>query len=147
MTYDLTMERLFDASAADVFDAFTDPVAHREWYLDQPDFVVESTVELRVGGTWSTSFGPAGAEPYREINVFTVIDRPSRLVYTSTFVMPGGATFETHMVVTFTPRDGKTVMTIVQTGFPTEKDRNDHQGGWPNFLDRFEAVVAERAAA
>ena len=61
--------------------------------------------------------------------------------------MPGGATFETHMLVTFAARDAKTVMTIVQTGFATEKDRNDHQGGWPNFLDRFEAVVVKRATA
>jgi uncharacterized protein YndB with AHSA1/START domain len=31
MTHDLRLERLFDASPTEVFDAFTDPSAHEEW--------------------------------------------------------------------------------------------------------------------
>jgi hypothetical protein len=36
-------------------------------------------------------------------------------------------------------------MTIVQTGFPDAAIRDDHQGGWPGFIDRLEQVVTQRA--
>ena len=144
MTYALHLERLFDASPDEVFDAFTDPEAQREWYLDRPDFVVTSTVDLLVGGTWDVAFGPGGEAPYREVNVFTEVARPNRLAYSSTFVMPDGSSFDTSLVVTFEPRGGKTLMIIEQSGFESEQDRDDHQGGWPQFIDRLEKVVAKR---
>ena len=146
MTYDLTLERLIDASPEEVFDAFTDPAAHREWFRDSPDSEVESSVDLRVGGEWETSFGPAGSVPYRETNVFSAVDRPSRLAYTSTFTMPDGSSFDTDLVVTFEGRDDKTLMTIVQTGFEREAERDAHQGGWPGFIDRLEQHLAEQPA-
>ncbi len=146
MTYDLHLERLVDATPEEVFDAFTDPAAHREWYLDGPDHEVESTVDLRVGGVWTTSFGPRGAVPYREENRFSEVVRPTRLVYRSTFTMPDGSCFDTDLVVTFEAKGDKTLLTVLQSGFERESDRNDHQGGWPSFLDRLEQVVARRAA-
>ena len=144
MSHELRLERLFDASPEEVFDAFTDPAAHEEWYVDQPSFVVTSTVDLRPGGTWDVSFGPAGEAPFREVNVFREVDRPRRLAYTSAFVMPDGSSFDTDLVITFDARAGKTLMTIVQTGFEREQDRDDHKGGWPRFIDRLEEVVGRR---
>jgi uncharacterized protein YndB with AHSA1/START domain len=93
MSHELRVERLFDASPEEVFDAFTDPAAHEEWLLDRPGSVVTSTIDLRVGGTWDVSFGPAGEAPYREVNVFRAVDPPSRLAYSSAFVMPDGSSF------------------------------------------------------
>jgi uncharacterized protein YndB with AHSA1/START domain len=147
MSHELRLERLFDASPEEVFDAFTDPSAQEEWCVDQPGFVVTSTVDLRVGGTWDMRFGPAGEAPYREVNVFREVDPPNRLAYTSAFVMPDGSSFDTDLVITFEARADKTLMTIVQAGFEREQDRDDHRGGWPSFLDRLERVVAERRAA
>ncbi|MGQ0831840.1 MAG: SRPBCC family protein [Microthrixaceae bacterium] len=147
MTYDLKLERLIDASPEEVFDAFTDPAAQREWYLDSADFVVTSSVDLRVGGAWTTTFGPAGEAPYAEENVFTEVDRPARVAYRSTFWQPDGTSFDTDLVVTFEVRDGKTLLTILQSGFEREQDRDDHQGGWPGFIDRLERyAVAHKTA-
>ena len=80
MTYDLRIERLIDAPPGAVFDAFLDPDAQGELYGDEtdPTWTVESELDLRVGGTWTIAFGPAGKEPYRETNVFEEIDRPNR---------------------------------------------------------------------
>ena len=144
MTYELKLERLIDATAEEVFDAFTDADAQKEWYVDQPGWRVDASGELRVGGRWETSFGPPGAAPFRESNVYTEVRRPSRLAYTSRFHMPDGRTFDTKLVVTFEPKQGKTLLTIVQSEFVSEQDRNDHQGGWPGFIDRLERVVAAR---
>ena len=146
MTYSLKLERMIDATPEEVFDAFTDASAQREWYLDQPGWKVEAGGELRVGGRWEVAFGPAGETPYRETNLFSEVSRPSRLAYASRFHMADGATFDTKITVTFEAKDGKTLLTLVQSEFLNEEHRDAHKGGWPGFLDRLGRVVAARRA-
>jgi uncharacterized protein YndB with AHSA1/START domain len=40
LSYDLRLERLYDAAPEVVFDAFTNPDAQKELYADAPDWVV-----------------------------------------------------------------------------------------------------------
>jgi uncharacterized protein YndB with AHSA1/START domain len=144
MSHDLRLERLLDATPDEVFDAFLDPRAQVQWMQDDDGWVVTTECDCRVGGRWVVAFGPPGAEPFRELNEFTELDPPVRVAYTSTFSTPDGTSFDTAVVVTFEARAAKTLMTIVQTGFPDAAIRDDHQGGWPGFIDRLEQVVAER---
>ena len=135
---DIHLERLLDGSPERAFAAWTDPGARQVWYQDQPGTQVEASTDLRVGGRWTVRFGEYGEE-----GVFEVVDPPHRLVYTSTFQRPDGSTFDTRITVTFEPRDGKTLMTVVDAGFPDTQTRDLHEGGWPGFLDRYSAIVAE----
>jgi uncharacterized protein YndB with AHSA1/START domain len=144
VSHALRVEHWFDAAPEEVFDAYTDPDAQREWYQDQPGWIVEAECDLRVGGRWTVAFGPPGGEPYRETNVFEQVDRPWRLVYTSTVTMPDGSSFDTGMEVILEQQGGRTRMTIQHTGFPSAEVRDDHLGGWPGFLDRLERVVEAR---
>jgi uncharacterized protein YndB with AHSA1/START domain len=147
MTYDLMIERLIDGPASAVFDAFLDPKAQAKLYDDptDPNWVVESELDLRVGGTWTIAFGTAGKEPYRETNVFTEVERPRRLVFDSTMVMSDdGPVISTKVMVTFEDAGGKTLMTMRQSGFDREEDRDGIEGGWPSILDALERVVASR---
>jgi uncharacterized protein YndB with AHSA1/START domain len=145
LSHDLRLERLYDAAPEVVFDAFTDPDAQKELYADAPDWVVESECDLRAGGRWTIAFGPPGSEPARETNVFQVVDRPRRLVYTSTMRLPDGSSVDTGMQVTFEEEDGRTRVTIVQRGFPTAERRDEFAGGWASILDELRRVVAARA--
>ena len=144
MTHDLKLERLFDAAPEVVFDAFTDPQAQKQLYADAPDWIVEAACDLRVGGRWTIAFGPPGSTPARETNMFRVVDRPRRLVYSSTMTMPDGSSVATGMDVTFVEEDGRTRLTIVQSGFPTAEVRDEFAGGWPSILDGLGRVVAAR---
>jgi uncharacterized protein YndB with AHSA1/START domain len=146
VSHALRVEHWFDAAPEEVFDAYTDPDAQREWYQDQPGWIVEAECDLRVGGRWTVAFGPPGSDPYRETNVFEQVDRPWRLVYTSTVTMPDGSSFDTGMEVILEELGGRTRMTIHHTGFPSAEVRDDHLGGWPGFLDRLERVVDARVA-
>jgi len=58
----------------------------------------------------------------------------------------GGQDFGTNVTVTFEERDGKTLLTIVETGFERKEDRDgvEVEGGWSIILDALERVVAER---
>lgn len=147
MSHDLKIERLIDATPQEVYDAFTQEDAHREWYLEGPNGIVRVDAnDVSVGGTQNIAFGTADGEIYREINIFSEVDEPNRLAYTSTFIFPDGNSFETNLVITFEAQDSKTLFTIVQTGYPDEETRDAHLNGWPSFLDRMVDVIARRRA-
>jgi uncharacterized protein YndB with AHSA1/START domain len=147
MTYELRVERLIAATPEDVFDAYTDPEAQKIWFnlLGDP-MIVENEVDLRVGGKWVSAWGYTPDEMFRETNVFEVIDRPRRLVSMSTGSSPDGQTLETHVEVTFQEQDGKTLMTVHQTGFPDEGLRDFFSStGWIGAFDRLDAYFAIKA--
>jgi uncharacterized protein YndB with AHSA1/START domain len=68
--------------------------------------------------------------------VFEEVDRPRRLVFSSTMKMPDGSEIHTRVAVTFELEDGKTRVRIVQRGFPGPKRRDAFEGGWGRILDR-----------
>jgi uncharacterized protein YndB with AHSA1/START domain len=76
-TYDLVAEQLLDATDEDVFDAYTDADAGRTVFAGGPDWDVDVTCDLRVGGVWSIRSAPPDGAAYRETNRFTVVDRPA----------------------------------------------------------------------
>ena len=93
-----------------------------------------------------SAWGHAPDEMFRETNVFEVVDRPRRLISTSTGSSPDGQTLKTHVEVTFEDRDGKTLMTVFQTGFPDEKTRDFFASmAWIGAFDRLEEYFATRA--
>ena len=145
MSLDLRFERLLAAPPERVFDAFTDPEGQREFYgTDAAGWVVDSRCDLRVGGVWSISFGPAPERLYHHRHVFEAIDRPHRILLASTETRLDGSSFETTLEFTFEPRDGGTLMTMVQGGFPSEELRDEHTRGLPNAFNRLERTLRER---
>jgi uncharacterized protein YndB with AHSA1/START domain len=148
MSHDLRLERVYDAAPAVVFDAFTDPEAQKELYADAPDWVVSSAIDLRPGGRWTIEFGPPGGPSALETSVFQVVERPRRLRYTATMRMPDGTSFDTEVEVRFDEEaPGRTRLTILQTGFPDPRLRDEIAGGWPSILDGLGRVAAARSGA
>lgn len=147
MSHDLRVERLLDGTPADIYDAFIDPDAMREWYQDNPGWVVDvAACDIRVGGTTIVTFGP-GDDRYSETMTYLEVERGRKLVYTERFGMPDGSGHDTVVTVSFEPQDGKTLLTIVQTGFPNAEERDAHQNGWPGFLHRLERTASQRRAS
>jgi uncharacterized protein YndB with AHSA1/START domain len=147
VTYDLRVERVYDAPPEVVFDAFTDPEAQREMYADEPDWAVRSECDLRVGGSWTIEFGPPAGPLARETCVFETVDRPRLLVYRSTMSMPDGSRVATRTHVTFTETaNGRTRLTVVQTGFLAAGIRDEFTEGWGGILAGLSRVVAARTA-
>ena len=147
MTHDLRVERVYDAGPELVFGAFTDPEAQREIYADEPDWIVRSECDLRVGGRWTIEFGPPAGPPSRETCVFEIIERPRLLVFRSTMSMPDGSSLSTRTHVTFTgTASGQTRLTVVQTGFPAAGLRDEFTEGWGGILAGLSRVVAARTA-
>jgi hypothetical protein len=75
--------------------------------------------------------------------VFEVIERPRRLLLASTETRLDGSSFHTQLEFTFEARDGKTLMTMSQRGFPTAELRDEHERGVPNALARLDRLIQQ----
>ena len=143
-TIGLRMTRQLPATPEEVFDAYTDAEKQKIWYsiLDEEPGVVEIEVDLRVGGRQVAVWGPNRDTLFREEQTFVEIDRPHRLVTESTGNDPSGQTMSTHVVMTFEPNDGGTLVTVEQTGFPTPEVRDFFSTMvWVGAFDRIEAFL------
>jgi uncharacterized protein YndB with AHSA1/START domain len=146
VTYQLTVERVFEAPAEQVFDAFTSADAQRVWMRDPDDqgAILETECDPRVGGRWVAAWGSSRDQLYRETNVFEVVDRPRRLVMATTSSTPDGFTLDTRTEVTFEEHDGRTRMTVVQSGFPTAELRDYFRTtAWPGALEALHAYLTK----
>ena len=144
-TLELRASRTLPATPEEVFDAYTDAEKQKIWFsiLDEEPGVVEIEVDLRVGGRQVAVWGPDRDTLFREEQVFLEIDRPHRLVTESTGSDPSGETMTTHVVVTFEPVEGGTLMSVVQSGFPTPEIRDFFASqAWVGAFDRIEAYLA-----
>lgn len=146
MSYELKLERLYDAPPDVVYDAFTDPDTQERLHGGgQPDWVVHRCeTDVRVGGTSVYAMGPAGEQPDVETRVYSVVERPHRLVLRHTMdVAAWDRPVTTEVTITFEDRDGMTLFTMVQTGFEDAATRDDFQSGWPAYLETLRGVVAD----
>jgi uncharacterized protein YndB with AHSA1/START domain len=147
MSHELKLERIIDASPEVVFDAFVDPGSQAELHgADQPGWTIQRCdTDVSVGGTSVYAMGTEGQAPDVETRVTEVVDRPHRLVFSHSMnIVEWGRTVETEVTITFEDQDGKTLLTMVQTGFESVEDRDAFMSGWPAYLDTLQRVVAER---
>jgi len=134
--------REVDAPPETVFDTFTRADGQDALYgQDDPGWIVESECDLRVGGAWSIRFGESRDQLYRHDHVFRLIDRPSRILVDTTETRLDGTTLEFETEWSFEPRDGKTLMTMIQRGLPTAELRREHLAGVPNAFARLERAI------
>jgi uncharacterized protein YndB with AHSA1/START domain len=142
MSQDARFTDVINARPEVVFDALTGQDGQEAFY-GEPGWFVESACDLRVGGVWTVTFGPARDEVYRHDHVFRVIDRPRRLVLDTTESRPDGSivAYETEFI--FEAQDGKTLLTMIHRGLPTAELRDEHQAGVPPAFARLERAIEE----
>jgi uncharacterized protein YndB with AHSA1/START domain len=142
MTDELRLERVIDAPPDVVFEAFTSHGGQLAFYgTDDPAWIVQSQCDLRVGGLWMVTFGPSPNHLYRHQSVFEIIDRPRRIVLATTESRPDRTSFDFAVEFTFEEQDGRTLMTVIQSGFPTPELRDEHGRGVPNAFARLERAI------
>jgi uncharacterized protein YndB with AHSA1/START domain len=142
VTDDLRYERVVGAPREVVFDAFTSAGGQVAFYgRGDPGWIVRSESDVRIGGAWTILFGPSPERLYRHRHVFEVIDRPRRLLLSTTETRLDGSTLRFETEFTFEERDDGTLMTMIQRGIPTDELRAEHARGVPNAFDRLEQLI------
>ena len=146
-TYELRMTRHIPASPDEVFDAYTDAEKQKIWFslLAEEPGIVEIDTDLRVGGVQHAKWGPTPDELFWEDQTFLVIDPPHRLVTSSTGGTPDGNTMTTQIELTFEPEGDGTLVTVLQTGFPSEEMRDFFSTyAWVGAFDRITEYFTRR---
>ncbi|OFI37628.1 hypothetical protein BIU82_07035 [Arthrobacter sp. SW1] len=151
-TIGLTLHRELPGTPEEVFDAFTDPAKQRMWLsaLGPEEGAVETTVDLRVGGTWEARFRPNPQTLVHDVHTYREIDRPHRivtdLVGESAIEGQQMPALESRIVMTLEAMGGGTRVTVEHSGFPAAELRDFFANvAWPEGLDRLGAVVASPA--
>lgn len=139
--------REFNAPAALVFDAVTQPDLIKRWY-GPAGFLDSCESDPRVGGSWRFAFTTAGKQ-MAKYGVYNEIDAPRRFVRTERY--EGWDDYEAVMTVDFVERNGKTTMRQ-HFLFPTQELRDQvmQMGLTPQsmstFYERLDSLLADVAA-
>jgi len=99
--------REFNAPAALVFEAITNPDLIKRWY-GPPGSLDSCESDARVGGSWRFAF-TVGGQQMAKYGVYTEFDAPRRFVRTERF--EGWDIGEALLTVELVERNGKTTMT------------------------------------
>jgi uncharacterized protein YndB with AHSA1/START domain len=135
------IERTFDASAEEVFDAWTNPEVMRRWFHCEPDWATpKAEVELRVGGHVRIVMRRPNGTEVEAHGEYTLIDRPHHLVMIWTF--GDDPSNEQLIELTFSESDGSTTVLMVNSGISTGERRDSQDEGWHGCLDELERVLA-----
>lgn len=146
----LMLTRTFEAPAALLWEAWTDPSRATQW-MGPPDYpAIHSEGDLRPGGRWRTCLRKPDGSPMWQGGEYREIDPPRRLVFTFAWdPETGGTGHETLVIVEFEERTpGRTTMHFRQAVFATIEQRDGHREGWTATFDRLEtylATLGERA--
>jgi uncharacterized protein YndB with AHSA1/START domain len=135
------IERTFSATAEEVFDAWTSPEVMRRWFHCEAAWATPAAeVDLRVGGGVRIVMRqPDGSEAEMH-GVYTLIERPSRLVMTWTF--HDDPSNEQLMDLRFSEVDGATTVLLTNSGISSAERRDGQDWGWNGCLDQLERALA-----
>jgi uncharacterized protein YndB with AHSA1/START domain len=137
------IERTFDASAEDVFDAWTNEEVIKRWFRPASGWQEPSAeVDLRVGGKVRVVMRDPDGEPVEAGGEYTLIERPNRLAFTWTF--DDDPSNQQMIELEFTERDGVTTVLFVNSDISEERRRDQQYDGWSTCFDEMERVLGSK---
>jgi uncharacterized protein YndB with AHSA1/START domain len=108
---EIVITRSFDAPRELVFDVWTRPEHVVHWWGPDGFTITIEEMSVTPGGVWRyVMHGPDGTDYDNKI-VFSVVERPERLVYRHSGA-PGGEPLQFESTVTFTEERGRTKVTL-----------------------------------
>lgn len=131
----LRLERTFDATPQELWEAWTDPDQYAQWMNPAPGMgLVIHEFDVRVGGRVRFDMPQPGGDPNPQEGVFHELDPHRRIV-------SGEPDRSFLLEVEFIPEGDRTRMVVVATGVPAEY----HQPatvGWNACFDKLEGVLS-----
>jgi uncharacterized protein YndB with AHSA1/START domain len=135
------IERTYDASAEEVFDAWTSEEVLRRWFHAGPDWETpDAEIDLRVGGRVRVVMRAPDGSDFEGKGEYTVIERPHRLAFTWTF--QDDLANQQLIELEFSERDGVTTVGFVNSNISLPKRRDAQYDGWQRCFDELKRVLA-----
>lgn len=152
--YDLIIERIFDAPAGRVWQAWTEPELIKKWWGPAGYTAPVATVDLRIGGSYLFCMRSAEGKDYYTTGTYLDIvpfkritasdsfaDKEGNIVPASYYEMEEDLPLSMMMAVELEPLEGKTRFTLKHQGAPNEAVKQDMQTYWNESFDKMEAIL------
>jgi uncharacterized protein YndB with AHSA1/START domain len=131
-TLTLLVRRSIAAGAAELFDAWTDPLHLQRWWGPLGARCVGAEVDLRVGGSWRIGNHFEDGRLIWLSGEYERIERPRRLTFTWRV---GDDPRHERVDVRFVERGGATEVIVEHTRIAHPDSRAQHERGWHGCLD------------
>lgn len=155
----VVVTRELDAPLTVAWRAWCDPALIRGWWGPTGFSCPRADVDFRVGGSSVVTMqAPAewGGAQFHNRWTYTVIDEPSRIEFVSEFADADGRVIgpaeagipldvpaQVPHVVALEPLvDGRTRVTVIETGYTDEQSRQQSTQGQEQCLDKMQALLA-----
>jgi uncharacterized protein YndB with AHSA1/START domain len=139
-----TLDRVFNASPARVYNAFADKGAKEQWFRGPDDWELsEHEMDFRVGGTETNAGGPVGGPVHKFDAKYHEIVADERIVY-SYDLFVGGTQLSTSLAtLEFVPEGNRTRLTMTEQGvyYDGHEDPKLREEGTRLLLDAVAAAV------
>ncbi|MGB3525415.1 MAG: SRPBCC domain-containing protein [Flavobacteriales bacterium] len=141
----LVIERMFDAPAKLVFNAWTRPEHLVHWFGPSGFTLPTCEQDFRIGGKYKFCMHAPGGTDHWVWGEYREISEYDRLVFTWTRSDDQPELWVDNIVtLTFEEIDGKTKMILHHALFDTQTERDDHNGGWSECFDRLADFLRQR---
>jgi uncharacterized protein YndB with AHSA1/START domain len=142
-TTELRLERRIQASAEELYDAWTSAELFKRWWHAARNWETPfAEVEPRVGGRVRiTMRNPADGREYGGSGEYTILDRPNRLAFTWTWDDDQNRRRQLIEVELLPQGDDDTLVVLTHKGLP-EGETADYREGWDASFDNLEAALA-----
>lgn len=139
----LRLERTYDASPEEVFNAWTNPEVLRRWWAVDPEGSTPiAEVDLRVGGRYRLSMEHPSGPKHTVGGVYREVSPPDRLVYSWCWEQDNGQPGHVSTVTVEFRADGeRTNLVLEHTGLASAESRDQHAHGWNACLDILQSRV------
>jgi uncharacterized protein YndB with AHSA1/START domain len=137
----LRIERTFEATAEEVFDAWTSPEVMRRWFHAVADWDTPvAEVDLRIGGRVRVVMRSPDGQERSMGGEYRLIERPHRLVMTWTFYddHPGN---EQLIELTFSESEGSTTVLMTNSRISTDDRLESQNVGWNGCFNELQRVL------
>lgn len=138
----LEITRIFDAPRNLVFKVWSTPEHALRWWGPR-DFTAHSMkMDFRPGGAWRGCIRSPEGNDYWMGGVYREVIEPEKLIFTFAWDEEGKPGADTLITVSFIDVGGKTRLTFHQTPFDSVDERDSHQEGWGECLERLQEYLS-----
>jgi uncharacterized protein YndB with AHSA1/START domain len=140
---ELKLERTYDASPEEVFDAWTNPAVLKRWWAPGPDWTAPLIeVDLRVGGRYRLATrNPANGRVHTVAGEYVEIDRPNLLTYSWGWENEPRSDHVSTVTVEFLAKDGQTTVVLTHSDLESDESYGIHAYGWAEVMKTLEREV------
>lgn len=139
----LTIERLFDAPRALVWEAWTHPAMLSQWWGPVHYPATHLDMEVRPGGRWRNCLTSVETgEALWQNGEFREVVPLEKLVFTFVWEADGERGVANIVTVIFEDAGRQTRVTLSQTPFQSDHEADGHGDGWWSSFDRLHMLLS-----